>query len=72
MEIHDPDNERHLSLVGLRLTRGEARELRDALDALLEKPFSGRHEHVSSADFQVEMSVWITDDEERKDLRSGE
>ena len=62
MEIQDPDSKRKLDLVGLRLTRSEARELRDKLGSLLDAPFSGRHEHVSSADFQVEISVWIDDD----------
>ena len=59
MEIHDPTNERYLNLVGLRLTRAEARELRDVLIALLENPSPGRHEHVASADFQVEISVQV-------------
>lgn len=72
MEIHDPNNERYLSLVGIRLTNEEARELRDSLDALLENPFPGRHEHVASADFQVEMSIWIADEEGKEGLRSGD
>jgi len=63
VEIQDPDNEQTLNLVGLRLTRAEAAELRDKLSALLENPFLGRHEHVSSEDYQVEISVWLADDD---------
>ncbi len=71
MEIQDPDQEQSLNLVELRLTTAEAAELRDALTALLEAPFPGRHEHVSSEDYQVEISVWI-DDEASTIKHSGE
>ena len=44
---------------GLFLTAHEASELRDALDALLSGHIDDPswHEHVSSADFQVELSI---------------
>lgn len=64
MKIEDPENKQNLSLVGLGLTRAEAAELRDILAALLENPFPGRHEHVLSEDYQVEVSVWIADDDQ--------
>jgi len=44
--------------VVLHLSRKEAEELRDALEALLEsKP--GRHEHVPSEDFTKEITVAV-------------
>lgn len=59
MLIDDTSGGRRLSHVGLGLTRAEAEELRDVLDVLLgEEP--GRHEHVSSADYQRELTLWIT------------
>ena len=39
------------------LTRAEARELRDALDQMLSDDTNDRHEHVSSADYQTEITV---------------
>jgi predicted DNA-binding protein (UPF0251 family) len=52
---------RELQRVGLALTEAEARELRDTLEILLEDP-GERHEHVSSADFQRELTVWLLRD----------
>jgi ATP-dependent DNA ligase len=49
---------RRLAHVGLGLTEAEAAELRDTLDTLLGDR-AGRHEHVSSADFQTGLTVWI-------------
>ena len=47
-----------LAHVGLGLREDEARELREDLDLLVSD--SGlSHEHVSSADYQVEMTVWL-------------
>ena len=43
----------------LQLTEAEARELRDSLTHLLTDPPGERHEHVASADFQVEVTVWL-------------
>jgi hypothetical protein len=58
MRIDDLKANGSLSGVGLGLTVSEARELRDSLDVLLGIP-AGRHEHVSSADFKTEVTVWI-------------
>jgi len=61
MQIDDTANSRELSHVGLGLTEAEASELRDTLNTLLED--SGeRHEHVSSSDFQRELTIWIVRD----------
>jgi len=58
MRIDDVVNQRDLRHVGLGLTESEAVELRDALDTLLDDP-EPRHEHVSSADYERELTVWI-------------
>ena len=60
MRIDDPQSTKSLSGVGLGLTLSEAHELRDSLDDLLTSP-PGRHEHISSADYQVELTVWIVE-----------
>jgi hypothetical protein len=59
MVIDDFGGQRRLVNVGLGLTRDEALELRDTLDTLLADPDPARHEHVSSADYQTELTVWI-------------
>lgn len=46
-----------LRAVYLWLTDSEAAELRDALNDLLGEPGPGWHAHVSSSDFQAEISV---------------
>ena len=61
MEIQDPQNNRNLDYVALRLTRSEASELRDKLAGLLEAGDSNRHSHVASEDFQVEISIRVDD-----------
>jgi hypothetical protein len=58
MRIHDTAADRDLAHVGLRLTEPEALELRDSLTALISDPVQ-RHEHVSDANFEVELTVWI-------------
>jgi hypothetical protein len=60
MEIDDTVGGRKLRHVGLRLTEAEARELRDSLESLLSDPSPNRHEHVSSSDFQSEITVSLT------------
>ena len=60
MEIDDTVGRRQLRHVGLRLTEAEARELRDSLESLLSDPSPNRHEHVSSSDFQTEITVSLT------------
>jgi hypothetical protein len=60
MEIDDTVGSRKLRHVGLRLTEAEARELRDSLESLLSDPSPDRHEHVSSSDFESEITVSLT------------
>lgn len=62
MRIKDLEAKKQVHLVELCLTRSEAQELRDDLDTLLSDD-SDRHEHVSSADYQTELTVWISDDQ---------
>lgn len=59
MRIEDADTGRLIATAGLELTVDEASELVDSLTALLASP-PGRHEHVSSADYQTELTVWLT------------
>ena len=61
MQIDDTANNRELKHVGLGLTEAEASELRDTLATLLENS-DERHEHVSSSDFNRELTVWIVRD----------
>jgi hypothetical protein len=58
VKIDDVTDNRRLSHVGFALKEAEARELRDVLDQLL-LDASEAHEHVSSADYQTELTVWI-------------
>jgi hypothetical protein len=58
MRIQDFEASKPLSVVGVALTPEEAVELCAAVQALLDgKP--GRHEHVSAADYQTEITVWL-------------
>lgn len=59
MRIEDAANGQSIAAAGLQLTPDEARELVDSLTALLASP-PGRHEHVASADYRTELTVWIT------------
>lgn len=59
VRIDDINGNRELAHVGLALTEAEARELRDTIETLLTDP-GERHEHVSSADYQTEITLWIT------------
>ena len=61
MYIRDTKNERDLSHVSLGLTDGEAAELRDTLSTLLAERDrqAERHEHVSSSDYQTELTVYL-------------
>jgi hypothetical protein len=61
MRIKDLESQKRLYVVEICLTRDEAQELRDDLDVLL-RDSGGRHEHVSSADYQTDLTVWISDD----------
>lgn len=58
MKIDDVVNKRELRHVGLGLTESEATELRDTLETLLSEG-EPRHEHVSSGDYDRELTVWI-------------
>lgn len=62
MRIKDLEAKKPLNLVELCLTRAEAQELRDDLDLLLAHG-GNRHEHVSSKDYQTELTVWVSDDQ---------
>jgi hypothetical protein len=61
MRIADTEHDRALHHIGLGLTEAEASELRQALDALLVDP-GARLEHVSSSDYQCELTVWLDRD----------
>jgi hypothetical protein len=61
MRITDSD-EKPLDRVYLALTDNEARELRDALDDLLKTDEAGWHGHVSSSDYDREVTVYREDD----------
>lgn len=63
VRIDDISQNRRLSSLGLGLSPDEARELRDTLEALLAGE-PGRHEHVSSSDYQTELTIWLCDDGE--------
>jgi hypothetical protein len=56
MQIDDTANVATSQHIDLGLTEAEARELRDALETLLSES-ADRHEHVSSADSQQELTV---------------
>ena len=51
----------HRVIIYLKLS--EARNLRDSLNTLLGDPASGEHYHVSSQDYQREITVLISDKE---------
>jgi hypothetical protein len=63
MEIKDSETGRRIHVLELGLTPAEARELRDNLELLLASNDARRHEHVSSTDYQEELTVWIRPDE---------
>lgn len=58
MRLEDAKSKLPLSSIIVGLTESEARELRDVLTQLLEDPSMG-HEHVASADWATEVTVWI-------------
>lgn len=60
MRMLDEDRDSSLNRVTLYLTRSEASELRDSLDALM-KDRRERHEHVPSEDYNKELTVCIYD-----------
>jgi len=58
MYIYDSDSDRTIDDVVLYLTIEEASELYDGLAKIIEKP-RGNHTHVSSDDYQRELTVCI-------------
>ena len=63
MRLLNQDDDKPLHRVLILLTQPEALELRDSLDLLFENSV-GRHEHISSQDYQKEITIGIY--EERK------
>ena len=59
MRILDTDNQGPVRRVQLYLTPGEAADLRDALEQLLEDPEANGHEHVLAEDASRDVSVSI-------------
>jgi hypothetical protein len=61
MRIQDPDSDTVLKRIDVNLEESEAEELRDKLEILLRDSERGdrAHEHVSSADCKVEITVWL-------------
>ena len=72
MRILDEVNDRSCERVTCFLTRSEAAELRDSLDALLAAGAVHQHQHVPSDDLRKEITVCLyrPDDLSRFDLRS--
>ena len=68
MRALDGQEQRGLRSVQLYLSRGEAAELREALDRLLGDPEANEHVHVMSSDAVAELSVSIVTAHK---LRSG-
>lgn len=60
MKILELDNKTEVSEISLGLTKREATELRDSLEALLNSE-PGRHEHVSNDDFKTEITIYLTE-----------
>jgi len=61
MRILDQDNDNKLDQICIYLRLEEAKELRDFLDDLISNPPAGQHRHVSSEDFQKEITVCLYD-----------
>ncbi len=59
MQIQDEGGKIIATYACLQLTVPEAEELRDKIELLLDDQSADRHEHVSSADFQTEITVWL-------------
>ena len=63
MRMIDDDSSKKLDNITLFLTMAEAKQLRGALNAVIEEPTDANHRHVSSADYQKEITVCIYDPE---------
>lgn len=60
MRIYNQKNDKTFDSITIYLTIEEARELHDDLNSLIKHP-QGNHVHVSSNDFQYELTVCIYD-----------
>jgi hypothetical protein len=58
MRIMDAEKDQEIHSLSLTLTAAEASELRDSLQQLINQP-EGNHAHVSSSDYQVELTVVV-------------
>ena len=58
MRIRDALTGQPIQMLELRLTVAEAIELRDDLEVLIDDR-GDRHEHVSSADYQTELTISV-------------
>ena len=61
MRILDQKNDQSINQVVLYLTKEEALELKDSLDGIIEDNNLGRHEHVSSSEYDKEITVCLYD-----------
>lgn len=64
MRILDQDEDRATSRIIILLRASEARELKGALEAILNDERSARHEHVPSVDHDKEITVALYVEEE--------
>lgn len=62
MHLEGLESGRELQSVGLGLTASEAEDLRGSLSVLLGGDRE-RHEHVSSSDYQREITLWLNSDQ---------
>lgn len=60
MRLLNQDEDRVIQRLLLLLTQREAVELKDSLELLLANS-AGRHEHISSEDYQKELTIAIYD-----------
>ena len=58
MRLLNDDSNKPLNCVTIYLTQSEAEQLRASVVSLLEDPY-GNHSHISSSDFQKEVTVCI-------------
>lgn len=61
MRILNKDTDAKVDRIIIYLTKSEANELKDSIVGLLENPESN-HEHVSSSDYQKELTITIYDE----------
>ena len=60
MRILDDESDKKLDNVSIFLTAEEARQLRSYLDQLLKNP-KAHHSHLSSTDYQKEITICVYD-----------